>query len=530
MSENMHSKINSLNNDQLITLCDAIRSDILSYVSENGGYLSDNLSVVEISVALNKVFNSNDKIIYTSKNIQYPQAIIDGKDIGEDNRYNDFSNAFGYGLVNNSGSVIAVMNNDDFTIGDNIEILNQFNILNNKLIIIYNDNTNNDKIGIYNKIINNARNTSSYNNLKSIVKKGIRNINNGDKIIDNIHKFKDSIKKNMVDEGIFESYNIDYIGPIDGHDINELVKALNLAKTKETAVVIHCLTNKGKGYKYALNDKQYDYITPFDLKTGKIFGQQDDNNIYCTNIICDTLLSNNNKDLYIISNDIYKDGFSSLFSKLPDQSYFMKLSNLNKLKIACSVSLDNKYPYITLNTNDLNNQNIQDILNDINKAMLITCNMNKSDNYDFISKLNNTDIYIPSNIESLKEIVNSFIHINKPVIILLCEKCMQIDQEKLGNNQNLGNNNMRDVLIISYGKDIGSINKLIKDNNLEYDIYDYSLINHCDDRIIDMISKYDHVYFYGEYFDYLKDRIKANYLNKEGINRLFEYIERDINA
>ena len=531
MSINKTTNINNLTLEQLTSICDSIRSDILDYVSENGGYLSDNLSIVEICVALNKVLNSNDKIIYTCKKIQYPQSIIDGEDICNiDNRYHDFSNALGYALTNTNNNIVVVMNNDDFNYGDNLEILNQFNHLNNKLIIIYNDNINNDKISIYNKLINNARNTNSYNNLKNIVKKNIKSIKNGEKIVDNIHRFKDSLKKNIVDEGIFENYNIDYIGPIDGHDINELLKAINLAIKKETPVVIHCLTIKGKGYKYALNNEQYDYISPFDIQSGKIYGQQDDNNLYCNNIISNTLLENNHDDLYILSNNIYQDGFSIFFSKIPEQSYFINVSNINKLKIASSISLDNKYPYITLNINDLNNQNFQDILNNLNKPLLITCNIDNKDNYAFISKLTNTNIYIAKDRDSLKTIVSSFYTSNKPTIILLSEKCMTITDEKLGNQHFLGNNDMNDILIISYGKDVDIINKLISENNLNYDIYDYCLINHCDDEFKKALKNYKHIYFYGEYFDYLKDNINATYLNKIGINKLFEYIEGDINA
>ena len=508
----MRTKINNLTNEQLISLCDAIRTDILNHVSENGGYLSDNLSVVEISVALNKVFDHDDKIFYVSRKLQYPQAIIDGKDLSSlDERYNDFSSAFGYALTDIDKNVVAVIDGQDFSYGDNIEILNQFNNINNKLI-------------------NNARNARTYNNLKNIVKSSIRPIRNGQKIIDNIHKIKDTLKKNIVDEGIFENYNIDYIGPIDGHNINELIKAFSLARHKNGAVVVHCLTKKGKGYKYALNDRQYEYITPFDIDNGKIYGQEDDNNRYCMNIIADTLLSINNKDLVVLSNDIYQDGFSSLFARIPDQSFMMKLSDINKLRIASGVSLNNRYPLITLKSDSLNNPDVENILNNLNKPLLITVNVSRTDNHDFISKLYNTDIYIPKDAISLKNIINSYFASNKPLIILLCEKCMQINEENLGIEQFSGNNNMKDILIVSYGKDINTLNRLIKDNNLDYDLYDYSLINHIDRELSKMVKRYKNVYFYGDYFDYLKNEIKAQYFKKEGINKLFEHIERDLNA
>ena len=101
------------------------------------------------------------------------------------------------------------------------------------MIIVFNDDTSIDKgIGLVDKFVSNLRNTKTYTNIKDNVKDFIRPQKGGDKIIEGIHNIKSNIKKAVVDEGVFGEYNIDYIGPIDGHNINELIRAFETGTRK----------------------------------------------------------------------------------------------------------------------------------------------------------------------------------------------------------------------------------------------------------------------------------------------------------
>ena len=168
-------------------LCAEIRDFIIDYCARNGGYLSGNLSSVELSVVLNKTFEQEDMLLFDGNDLNYTNKILNGKidelQINSNGAYS-LANAIGLAvsrdLDHKRHNVVVVVNSLDLLSGRYIEALNLISSLNRKLIIVFNDDTTIDKgIGLVDKLLSNLRNTRSYTNLKENVKDMIRPVKKG---------------------------------------------------------------------------------------------------------------------------------------------------------------------------------------------------------------------------------------------------------------------------------------------------------------------------------------------------------------
>ena len=539
--------LKGLKEDELHEVSDALREHMISYVGRNGGYLADNLSAADLAVSLYRIFDNNDKIIF-SKELSYASEMLNGN-MDDLNSYGDddpFASALGIALSRDidrsDRHVVLVMNSVDFDKGSNIELLNQLCSMNIRLIIVCNDDNNNERVNLLDRFINVARNTASYHTLKRTIRNTIRPIKYGDVIIDNLHKAKDSIKKKIVDEGMFSTYSIDYIGPVDGHNFKDIENALDLAKQKVNPVIVHCITRSGKGYRYADNDRTgyYRRIESFDIKTGKLFNEENDECCRISTLLADKIgdLMKNNKDICIISDDFNADGTAELFSKYPERTQLLNISARNRLDIAVSMCREGKIPYLTLNNGILNSSDSIKTLENINKPMFINCICSENAP-EFIRMMKNVYICTVYDDDQLIEILNKTLDSDKPAIILDDRKTIEHKSDEktdkeVGKWSYLVNNKTKDVAIFAYGKDLMMIRRLIEENEFKYSLIDCSIINHVDEQLFkDAARSYKNLYFYGDLFDFIVD--KASYRNvkvlkNEGINVLFDTIAGDLDA
>ena len=230
-------------------------------------------------------------------------------------------------LDHKKNHVVVVVNSSDLLSGRYIEALNQISNLHRRLIIVFNDDTTIDRgIGILDRLIANLRKTKSYNSLKDNVKDMIRPVKQGEKIIENIHNVKANIRKTIVDEGIFSEFDLDYIGPIDGHNLNDLERAFEIAKDKTYPAVVHCLTTKGKGYKYAeaTTSDSWNRVGPFDIANGRQFEAENGNYLYLKHVAGLTFEKMMEKDpdlLCVTSRNINDYGIANVFAKYPSRSF-----------------------------------------------------------------------------------------------------------------------------------------------------------------------------------------------------------------
>ena len=285
-----------------------IRQFLLEKVSKTGGHIASNLGVVELTLALHRVFNSpKDKIIWDVGHQAYVHKILTGRK-EEFDTLRQFNGLSGFPKCNESQhdcfetghsstsisaglgmavardikgedySVVSIIGDGALTGGMAFEALNHAGHSKNDLIVILNDNemSISENVGGLSKYLNRLRTEPAYYKVKDDVESILSRIPAiGKTVVKTAHKAKDTIKYFFVPGIIFEELGFTYIGPVDGHNMPELIGVLNRAKKIKGPVLIHTITKKGKGYRFAeRHPDKYHGIGPFNLKTGEKIGSK----------------------------------------------------------------------------------------------------------------------------------------------------------------------------------------------------------------------------------------------------------------
>lgn len=294
--------IKNLNSEQIKRLCVEIRDCMLNVVSKNGGHLASNLGVVELTVALHKVFNApTDSIIFDVGHQCYPHKLLTGRyeifktlrQSGgisgfmrpEESKYDpvvtghsstSISTAYGIlkgnSLLGKSDKVVAVIGDGALTGGMVYEALNNVGKDKSNLIIVLNDNrmSISNNVGALARQLTMIRTRPSYNKIKQSAELFVEKIPFiGKKVHKSLSRSKSRIKSAIYQGNIFEGLGLQYMGPVDGHNVEKLECILNAAKDQKRPVLIHVITKKGKGYKFSEeNPGIYHGVSEFDRKIG----------------------------------------------------------------------------------------------------------------------------------------------------------------------------------------------------------------------------------------------------------------------
>ncbi|MGN0205088.1 MAG: 1-deoxy-D-xylulose-5-phosphate synthase [Coprococcus sp.] len=283
-------------------LAEEIRSFIIQSVSEKGGHLASNLGVVELTMALHLCLDfPNDKLIWDVGHQSYTHKLLTGRkadfsglrtfggmsgfpkhkespcdafDTGHSST--SISAALGYArardLKGENRTVVAVIGDGSMTGGMAYEALNNVSRLKSNMIIVLNDNkmSISENVGGLSRHLTALRTRESYLDFKIDVEKRLKQIPHvGDSVARSVKRSKDSIRQLLVKGGFFEDFGIKYIGPVDGHDIREMVRVINALKRLNEPVVMHVVTQKGRGYEPAeKNPAAFHGVGSFDIDTG----------------------------------------------------------------------------------------------------------------------------------------------------------------------------------------------------------------------------------------------------------------------
>lgn len=300
---NSPKDLKKLNKKELEELCGDIRHLLVETVSHTGGHLASNLGVVELTVALHKVFNSPvDQIVFDVGHQCYTHKILTGRkdrfdtlrteggisgftrpDESEHDIFSSghsstsVSEAIGLAkaksIKGEKGKVIAVIGDGALTGGLAYEALNNSGTEHNNLIVILNDNNMSisQNVGALAKNLTTIRTSAAYFTFKSKVEHFLSKIPKiGNEICRAITNFNSQLRKRVYKATMFEDMGFRYYGPIDGHNIDALIDVLNVAKAHKHSVLIHINTVKGMGYKPAeKNPTQFHGIGKFDINTGE---------------------------------------------------------------------------------------------------------------------------------------------------------------------------------------------------------------------------------------------------------------------
>ncbi len=294
--------IKTLNPSEYEALACEIRQFLIEKISVSGGHLGSNLGAVELTMALHLSLNfPTDKIIWDVGHQSYTHKLLTGRRDGFetlrkyggmsgfpkrkesdcdafDTGHSSTSISAGLGLVKardilgENHTVVSVIGDGSLTGGMAYEALNNASRMGSNYIIILNDNNMSisENVGGVSKYLNNIRTDTVYQGLKDNIYNRLLEVPRvGGKVVKNIQKAKNSFKQWFVPGMFFEDMGITYLGPVDGHDINAMIKIMKEAKRVKNAVIVHVLTQKGKGYLPAQrHPARFHGAEPFDIPTG----------------------------------------------------------------------------------------------------------------------------------------------------------------------------------------------------------------------------------------------------------------------
>ena len=282
-------------------LAEEIRQFLIHKISVTGGHLGSNLGAVELTMALHLSLNlPEDKIVWDVGHQSYTHKILTGRKAGFENlrKYGGMSGfpkrkesdcdcfdtghsstsiSAGLGLVkardimHQDHTVVSVIGDGSLTGGMAYEALNNAARMKSNFIIVLNDNNMSisENVGGVSKYLNNIRTADKYLDLKEGIYNSLKETRIGDPIVESIRRAKSSVKQLVIPGMFFEDMGITYLGPVDGHNISAMLKVFKEAKRVKSAVLVHVITHKGKGFIPAeRHPARFHGAEPFDIETG----------------------------------------------------------------------------------------------------------------------------------------------------------------------------------------------------------------------------------------------------------------------
>ena len=377
--------IRQLSIKELEALAAEIRAFLIESISRTGGHLSSNLGIVELTLALHVVFDSpRDRILFDVGHQSYVHKILTGRArqfstlrqykglSGFQKRHESehdcweaghsstsLSAALGMAVARDLNGehyhIVPVIGDGAMASGMSMEALNQIGGEERNMIIIFNDNSMSisRNVGAMDVAFTRLRTSRSYTTLKNDLQQGLSTSRFGRSLLKGMKNFKNAIKDNVVDTSIFGEFNLDYIGPINGHDLSELIKVLKVAKQHKGPIVVHVLTKKGKGYPYAENDKEgaWHGVAPFDPNSGKPLAALPAGHCSWSEAIARILcaLARDDRDIVAITPAMKAgaklDGFAREF---PQRFFDCGIAEEHAMTFAAGLAASGKRPFISV--------------------------------------------------------------------------------------------------------------------------------------------------------------------------------------
>jgi len=374
--------IKALNHDELTVLAYEIRTFLIESISKTGGHLASNLGVVELTLALHTVFNSpTDKFIWDVGHQAYVHKLLTGrmedfKSLRQfeglsgfpkrheskhdqfDTGHSSTSISAGVGMAiardlkGETHEVISIIGDGALTGGMAFEALNYLGHFKTNMKVILNDNemSISQNVGGVSIALSELRTNQKYYQLKDKTKNKLLKFPSfGEPLIELISKMKDSFKYFVVDGGVFfEEIGLTYIGPINGHDLKSLKKHMELMKQVDGPVVLHVITQKGKGYKYAeAEPNKYHGVGTFDpelplpssnnVDYSKVFGE------------CLTRLARTDKNIVAISAAMIEGtGLSVFAGEHPNRIFDVAIAEQHAVTMAAGMAVQGLKPFVAL--------------------------------------------------------------------------------------------------------------------------------------------------------------------------------------
>ena len=368
--------------DQLPALAEEIREFIIESLSKTGGHLASNLGVVELTIAMHRVFDlPKDKLVWDVGHQSYTHKILTGRKDGFetlrreggisgfpkrsesdcdvfDTGHSSTSISAGVGYVRarelkkENYSVVSIIGDGALTGGMAYEALNNAASLKSNFIIVLNDNEMSitENVGGMSSYLSGLRTASAYTDFKMDVTKALNRIPGiGPGMVDAMRKTKSSIKQIIIPGMLFEDMGLTYLGPVDGHNIPQLIKTFQEAKRFEGPILVHVLTQKGRGYEPAMrHPARFHGAGPFDVKTGLPVGKS---NPTYTDVFSTVMrkMGDRRKDVAAVTAAMMTGvGLKRFSNMFPDRCFDVGIAEEHAVTFAAALSLGGITPVVAI--------------------------------------------------------------------------------------------------------------------------------------------------------------------------------------
>ncbi len=524
--------IKEIDKTNLKNLAAELRDILISNVSNNGGHLASNLGVVELTISLLRAFDfETDKIIWDVGHQSYTYKILTGR-MGsfnairkknglsgfpkrDESNYDHFntghsstsvSAALGYARAFKIKGIdsysIAVIGDGAMTGGMAFEALNDAGASGEKIIVVLNDNEMSitKNVGGFAEYFSRMRSSRLYSDANYSVKKGIEKVPLIGKLVSKgIHKAKSAVKYLFSENMLFEEMGFHYLGPVDGHDVNKLLKILNGAKKINGPVLIHAVTLKGKGYRKAEEKPDiYHGVGKFDV----IKGFEEKENDTFSSLLGSYLtgMASNDNDITVICPAVTLGcGLVGFSQKFPNRFFDVGIAEQHAVTMAAGMSCGGMKP-IVAGYSTFMQRAYDQMLHDVclmNLHVVFTFDRagivdkdgaTHQGVYDlsYLSNMPNLRIYAPSDFRGLQKYLNTALYYeNGPVVIRYPKGKINIPDYKIevepGKSRLLKSG--KDCTIFSYGKMLEEslkAAKILDEKGIECSIVDLGCIKPID--------------------------------------------------
>ena len=369
--------LQALPEEKLPALAEEVRGYMVDCVSKNGGHLAASLGAVDLIIALHRVYtDEKDRLIFDVGHQAYAHKILTGRrdafaDLRQEGGISGFPkreespyDAFNTGhastsisaalgmvraknLLHEAGHVAAVIGDGALTGGLAYEALDDGGDSKLPLVVVLNDNemSISRNVGAMSRSLSRLRASSGYNRLKRFVVRALETGTVGRRMSKNLEDFKNRIKRFVLQNTFFEEMGFTYLGPIDGHDISQMISLLQEAKALERPVVVHVITQKGKGYSLSeRNPEKFHGIAPFSPETGAVASS---GTVSCSETFGKTLLElarENGRIVAITAAMRDGTGLRPFFEPFPDRAFDVGIAEEHALTMAAGMAAEGLRP------------------------------------------------------------------------------------------------------------------------------------------------------------------------------------------
>ena len=395
------NKANDIKNvpvEELPLLASEIREFLIEHISHTGGHLASNLGTVELTMAMHLSFDlPEDKLVWDVGHQAYTHKLLTGRKEGFDSlrQYGGMSgfpkrresecDSFDTGHSSTSISaglgyvkardlsgghnyVVSIIGDGALTGGLALEALNNAAENQSNFIIVVNDNnlSISPNVGAISSLLTGIGGDNAYRDINDNVKSSLKKIPvYGDKIVSQVQKAKSGIKQLFLPGMKFEDMGITYLGPVDGHDIGKLCKLFKIAKKMNTSVIVHVITEKGRGYEPArLKPEKFHGVSPFDVVTGKpVAAAKTSYTEVFSRKICD-MAQKDNRIVAITASMAAGTGLSRFQKRFPLRFFDVGIAEEHAVTFAAGLAAGGLKPYFAVYSSFLQ-RGFDEILHDV---------------------------------------------------------------------------------------------------------------------------------------------------------------------